>query len=129
MNRKFALIGIAVLLMSNSGAWAGEHDTTIRLMGPANAELPDAVMKEISLPDALLALDSVVVDKALLGLETANDPTFRRDAGLSKAEAARDRTAELVDGAAENRENNGRSGDRPDPPPDRPDPPGPPGGV
>ena len=42
MNRKFALTGTALLLMSGSVAWADEHETTIRLMGPADAELPDA---------------------------------------------------------------------------------------
>ena len=128
MNRKFALIGTAVLLMSNSGAWAEEHETTIRLMGAADAELPGAVTKEIALPDAL-AEDSMAVAKAARGLETANEKRMsRREAGLSKAEAAREHAAEMADGAAENRENNGRSGDRPDRP-DRPQPPGPPGGV
>jgi hypothetical protein len=128
MNEKFALVGTAVLLMSGSGAWADDHETTIRLMGAADAELPDAVTKEISLPDAL-AEDSAAVANAARGLETANENRMtRRDNGLSTAEAARERAAEMSDGAAENRENNGRSGERPDRP-DRPEPAGPPGGA
>ena len=128
MNSKFALIGTAVLLMSSSGAWADEHETTIRLMSAADAELPAAVTKEISLPDAL-AVNSVAVEKALRGLKTANENrTSGREAGLSKAEAARESAAEMADGAAETRENNGRSGDHPDRP-DRPEPQGPPEGV
>ncbi len=125
MNRKFALIGTAVLLMSSSGAWADEHETTIRLMGPADAEFPGAVTKEISLPDAL-AENSMAVAEAARGLEMANEKrTSGREAGLSKADAAREDAAEMADGAAENRQNDGR-GDRPDPP-NRPEPQGPPG--
>ena len=128
MNRKFALVGTAVLLMSGSGAWADEHETTIRLMGAADAELPGAVTKELSLPDTL-AEDSAAIVNAARGLKTANENrTRRRESGLSKAEAAREHAAEMADGAAENRENNGRSGDRSNPP-DRPEPQGPPGGV
>lgn len=129
MNRKFALIGIAVLLMSSSGAWADDDGTTIRLMGPANAELPEAVTKEISLPDTLAEDSEAVANAAAArGLETANDNRMnRREEGLSQADVARENVAEMADGAAENRENNGR-GDRPDPP-GRPDLPGPPGGA
>lgn len=128
MNRKFALIGTVVLLMSGSGAWAQDHETTIRLMGPADAELPGVVTNEISLPDAL-AVDSAAVENAARGLGTANDNRMmRRNNGLSTAEEARDRAAEMVDGVAESRENNGRSGDRPERP-DRPEPAGPPGGA
>ncbi len=129
MNRKFALIGTAVLLMSSNGAWADENETTIRLMGAADDALPGAVTKEISLPDAF-AEDSVAVENATRGLATANENRTRRETGLSTAEEARERAAEMADGAAETRENNGR-GDRPDPPgrPGPPGPPGPPGGV
>ena len=128
MNRNFALIGIAVLLMSGSGAWADEHETTIRLMGAADDELPFAVTKEISLPDAL-SVNSAAVVNAASGLETANENrSSRRQTGLSTAEAARESAAEMADGAAESRENNDRSGGRSDRP-ERPETPGPPGGA
>ena len=131
MNRNFALIGIAVSLMSSSGAWAGGHDTTIRLMGPANAELPEAVTNEISLP-AALSVNSVAGDKAVAGvkakdgLDTANENRMKRR--LETAELARDSAAEMVYGAAQSRDNNDRSGGRSDPP-ERPDTPGPPEGA
>ena len=128
MNRNFALIGIAVLLMSGSGAWAEEHETTIRLMGAADDELPFVVTKEISLPDAL-SVNSAAVVNAASGLKTANENRMRRlETGLSTAEAARDSVAEMADAAAESRDNNDRSGGRSDPP-ERPDMPGPPGGA
>lgn len=129
MNRKFALIGTAVLLMSGSGAWA-DGETTIRLMGVPNAELPGEVTKEISLPYTLIE-DLAAVEKAMAveksagGLDTANrNRMTNREDGLSTADAARESAAEMVDAAAESRQNNER-GERPE----RPDPAGPPGGA
>ena len=132
MNRNFALIGIAVLLMSGSGAWADVNETTIRLMGAADDELPVAVTNEISLP-AALSVNSVAGDKAVAGvkakdgLETANENRMKRR--LETAELARDSAAEMAYGAAESRDNNDRSGGRPDPPEHPGTTPEPPGGA
>ena len=124
------LIGTIALLMSFGGAWAQDNDedaeATIRLMGAAEAELPDAVTKEISLPDSV-AEDSAAVENAARGLETANENRMRREEGLTTADEAREHGAEMAEEAMENRENRGRSGDRPDTP-EPPTPPGPPGG-
>jgi hypothetical protein len=136
MNRKHVLIGIIALLISYGGAWAqeGEGDedaeATIRLMGAAEAELPDAVTKEISLPESVTE-DSAAVENAASGLDTANENRMRREEGLATADEARERGAEMANEAKENRENRGRSEDRPDPPddPGSPSPPGPPGGA
>ena len=107
--------------MSSRGALADGNETSIRLMGAADAELPGAVTNEISLP-AALSVDSVAFEKAKNGLETANyNRTIGRETGLSNADTAREN-------AAENRANNSRSEDRSDGT-DRPDPQGPPGGA
>ena len=111
----------AVLLTANVGWTADETqgdsaESTIRLMGAAEAELPDAVTNEISLP-AALADDSVAVEKAAKGLEKANENQQRRETGLAQADEARERGSEMADEAKENRENRGRSEDRPEPPP------------
>ncbi len=117
------------LLLYGNVLWAQESESsdaeaTIRLMGVAEAALPDAVTKEISLPQSL-ADDSAAVDNATNGLEKANANRARRDDGVSRADEARERGAEIAEEAQQNRESRGRSGDRPDPP-DPPDPPGPP---
>ncbi len=125
------LIPAAVALMSvSAGAWAADDDgaeATIRLMGTAEAEMPDAVTKQISLPDHLL-LDGkdqrAAVDKAK-GQDKANErlENEKRNEGLAKAENAREQGAEMSEKAKEARENRGRSEDRPEPP-GRPDDPG-----
>ena len=106
----------------DDGNGTDEAEATIRLMGKAEAELPDAVTKEITLP-ASVSEDSAAVENAAKGLETANENRERREEGLSRADEARDRGAELAEEAQQNRETRGRSGDRPEPP----EPPGPPG--
>ena len=123
------LIPAAVLLMGvSAGAWADDDDgaeATIRLMGTAEAELPDAVTKKISLPDHLLVEgdDQVAtVDKAK-GHDKANERLDKREKGLSQADAAREKGAEMSETAKENREARGRAEDRPG----RPDNPGRPG--
>lgn len=130
MKYKLVLAGITALLLSFSGVQAQDPDdgeeaeSTIRLMGEAEAELPDAVTKVISLPSAD-AEDSAAVKAAaknLKGLEKANERLQRRENGLSKADDARDRGAEMANEARDSRENRGRSEDHPDPP----KPPGPP---
>jgi hypothetical protein len=123
------LIPAAVLLMGvSAGAWADDDDgaeATIRLMGTAEAERPDAVTKTITLPAHLMVEgdDQVAtVDKAK-GHDKANDRLDKREKGLSKADAARDKGAEMSETAKENREARGRSDERPG----RPDNPGRPG--
>jgi len=104
-----------------------DAETTIRLMGAAEAELPDAVTKEIALPESV-PVDTAAVERAANGLATANENRARRENGLATADAASERGAEMADDASENRENRGRSEDhRSDDPPDPPGNPGPPG--
>ena len=124
------LIPAAVLLMGvSAGAWADDDDgaeATIRLMGTAEAERPDAVTKTITLPPHLMVEgdDQVAtVDKAK-GHDKANERLDKREKGLSKADAARDKGAEMSETAKENREARGRSDERPG----RPDNPGQPDG-
>jgi hypothetical protein len=102
-----------------------EMEATMRLMGKAEAELPDAVTKEIKLPDSLLKRDpeSADIENSAKGHETANENRLRREAGLSNAEEAREHGAEMSEQAKENRENQGRSEDHPTPP-ENPGPPG-----
>ena len=134
MNRKFAWIYIVVLIFGYSSAWAqdagtgDEAETTIRLMGVAEAELPDAVTKEIVLPESVPE-DSAAVENAQAGLDTANENRARREEGLATADEASQRGAEMAEEALENRENRGRSEDNmPGGTPGIPDNPGPPGG-
>jgi hypothetical protein len=134
MNRNLVWIIIIASSFGYSSAWAqddaggDEAETTIRLMGAAEAELPDAVTKEIALP-ALFSEDSVAVEKAQAGMDTANENRQRREAGLATADEASQSGAELAEDARENRENRGRSEDNvPDGTPGPPDNPGPPGG-
>lgn len=126
MNKTTIWTLIFILLSGVSSAWAqdDESETTIRLMGAAEAELPDAVTKEIALPDSVRE-NSAAVENAQRGLDTANENRKRREAGLATAAEARERGAEMAEDAQENRENRGRSGDRPERP-DVPDNPGPP---
>lgn len=135
MNSKL-LIPAAVLLMGvSAGAWAADDDgaeATIRLMGTAEAERPDAVTKTITLPPHLMVEgeDQVAaVEKAKKGHDKANERLDKREKGQMQADAAREKGAEMSEKANENRENRGRSEDRPDPPgrpedPGRPDNPG-----
>jgi len=131
MNRKFFWTCTALLTFSFGSALAqddgADAETTIRLMGAAEAELPDAVTKEIALPESV-PVDTAAVERAANGLATANENRARRENGLATADAASERGAEMADDASENRENRGRSEDhRSDDPPDPPGNPGPPG--
>jgi hypothetical protein len=124
------LIPAAVLLMGvSAGAWADDDDgaeATIRLMGTAEAERPDAVTKTITLPAHLMVEgdDQVAtVDKAK-GHDKANERLDKREKGLSQADAAREKGAEMSEKAKENREARGRADERPG----RPDNPGQPDG-
>ena len=125
MNKKFIWTGTALLILScSASAQDDTADTTIRLMGAADAELPGAVTKEIALPESV-PVDSAAVENAAKGLATADERRARREDGLAKADAASERGAEMSDDALENRENLGRSEEnRQDDPPDNPGPPG-----
>ena len=121
------LIPAAVALMGvSAGAWAADDDgaeATIRLMDTAEAELPDAVTKTISLPEHLRLQSTdqaATVDKAK-GHDKANErlENEKRNEGLAKAENAREHGAEMSEKAKEVRENQGRSD-----PPGRPEDPG-----
>jgi hypothetical protein len=127
MNIRKMIIGCTALLLGANVAWAldgDEAESTIRLMGAADAELPEAVTKVITLP-AAVAVDTEAVESAVQarGLATANDKRQRqrRKNGLLQTDEARERSSNMADEAHANRENRGRSGDRPDPgPPDDP---------
>ena len=129
MKTKASIAALMVLMGISTGAWAtGDDDAeaTIRLMGTAEAELPDAVTKKISLPEHLLVEgdDQVAaVEQAKKGHDKANERLDKREQGLTKADEARERGAEMSENAKEARENRGRSDDRPDPP-GRPEDPG-----
>ena len=130
----FVGLSILCLLLGTSVVFAEEDDdnakdpaeATIRLMSQVEAELPEAVTKEISLPPAALE-NPTAVENAARGLERAQQNRERREEGLSRADEARENGADRAEEARQNRENRGRFEDRRGPP-DRPDPPnGPPG--
>ena len=112
----------AALALCSSVGWAADSDAeaTIRLMGKAEAELPEAVTKEITLPAHLLEesadKQAKAVEKAAKGLEQANQRNARREHGQAQAEEARERNHEMNEKANDNRENRGRSDDHPTPP-------------
>lgn len=115
-------IAAVALTLSSGIAWAadGDPEATIRLMGNAEADLPEAVTKEITLPAHLLeasaAEQAATVDKAARGLDKANARHERRNNGQMEAEEARERGAEMSEKAHDNRENRGRAEDHPTPP-------------
>lgn len=109
----------------NDAEAADPAEATIRLMGAAEAELPEAVTKEIVLPPAAIE-NSAAVERAERGSQKANENRDRRENGLSRADEAREHGAEMAEEAKKNRENRGRFEDRPTPP-ERPETPnGPP---
>jgi len=135
MKTKASIAALVVLMGVSTGAWATGDDgaeATIRLMGTAEAERPEAVTKTISLPPHLTVDgdDQVAtVENAKNGHDKANERHDKRESGLTKADDARERGAEMSEKAKDARENRGRSKDRPDPPgrpedPGRPDNPG-----
>lgn len=132
MNNKWGPVLIAGLILGSSDVWsqedesADEAEITIRLMGAAEAELPNAVTNDIVLP-ASLAEDQAAVEKAKNGIDKANENRQRREQGLQSADEARQRGAEMAEEAQQNREARGRSDEnRPDTPNGPPDNPGPP---
>jgi hypothetical protein len=132
------LVATALLAMCLSAGTAVAQDgddpeTTIRLMGVAEATLPDVVMNEITLPDSAKP-NAAAVDKLEAALAHAGPGNLPEQ---SNAEEALERAKATVQEAHDNREDRGRGNDmpgRPDdlpggPPEDRPGPPEtPPGG-
>ena len=119
MKKVTLIFATTVLLVSGSGWAADDAEATIRLMGNAEAERPDAVTKQITLPEHLLleTKDQVsAVEKAEKGLAKANERHARREQGQDRAAEAREHAAEMKEKAKENRENRGRSEDHPTPP-------------
>jgi hypothetical protein len=119
--KTWTTVAIVVLLAASAGSWAADDaEATIRLMGNAEAELPDAVTREITLPEHLLAADPedrvATVEKAEKGLEKANERNAHRQTGQDNAAEARERRSEMKETAKENQENRGRSEDHPTPP-------------
>jgi len=125
MNIRKLIICCTALLLGANVAWAldgDEAESTIRLMDAAEAELPEAVTKEITLPEAA-SEDSAAVTNTEREMKTANKNRQRRKEGLLQADEARERSSNMANEAQDNRESRGRSGDRPEPPvdPGRPD--------
>ena len=124
MNRKLTLLWTALLLLSFSGAWAnddgthGDADVTIRLMGVPEADLPDAVTKEIMLPEEA---DDEAALNAAQGLTKAGERHDRRESGLAIANEAIENAADIAGDASDNIENRGRAEDLPVDVPGRPD--------
>jgi len=119
--KKVTLIFATTVLLASGSGWADDHaEATIRLMGKAEAELPDAVTKQITLPEHLLAVDTedklATVEKAEKDLAKANERHAHRDQGQNQAAEASERGAEMREKAKEDRENHGRSDERPTPP-------------
>ena len=121
----------AALMLFSSAGWTADDDAeaTIRLMGAAEADLPDAVTKLITIPTDLMQASEEAQQRAVAnsakGLEKANQRIERRESNRLHADEARDRKAEMSDSAMEDRENRGRAEDRPEPPNSPPE--GPPG--
>ena len=127
--KSIILMPAAVALMGvSAGTWAADDEgaeATIRLMGTAEAELPDAVTKTISLPDHLVLQSkeqAATVERAR-GHDNANERREAREKNLSKADKAREHGAEMSEKTKEVRENQGRAKDRPERP-ERPEDPG-----
>jgi len=120
MNKMTLILATTALLASGSGWTADDAEATIRLTGKAEAELPDAVTRQITLPEHLLAAkpeDQVAaVEKAENGLAKANERNSSPVQGQDQAAEARTRGAEMQEKAKETRENKGRSEDHPEPP-------------
>jgi hypothetical protein len=123
MRNLIILTSAALLLLSGTGVvWADDGaEATIRLMGKSDDELPQAVTKELKLPEHLL---EVSADEQVKAVEKAtqklNDAQAHRDEGRAKgqnqAAESRGRGQEMAEQAKQDRENHGRSEDPPGPP-------------
>lgn len=137
MNSRMAVLIFGLFLMFSMGGVLAEEadesdemEVTMRLMHHAEAELPNAVTKEITLPEHLLDEESsqynpTAAENSANGLTKAEDAR-RGDDGLTHAEEALEHAADMAGDAHDNRETRGRSEDHPEPqgPPENPGPPG-----
>ncbi len=129
MNYKTLILASVALMTFSHNGWTDMADddaeATIRLMGTAEAQSSDDVIKVISLPDRLLDAEKddqvAAVEKAKEGLQNATD-NVNKDLPDSASQQARD----ARDQAKNNRESRGRSEEAPGRPddPGRPDNPG-----
>lgn len=119
MNSKLIVTTAGVFLMllghQVSAQDVAADEPTMRLMGNAEAALPDAVTKIIMLP-ADLVENAAAVDHAENSHSVANENRSRREAGLTTADVARNRAKEMTEAAQDDRETHGRSDELPDPP-------------
>ena len=118
MKKIMAIVAFSVVLASGSAMaqdTTDEGDATIRLMGNAEAALPDAVMKEIRLP-ANMKEDSAAVENSAKGHDMANENRTRMGEGMMEADEAREAGSEMMEHAQETRGNHGRSEENPDMP-------------
>lgn len=126
--RNLVTTSLLAVLLSAGTAWTQEVDdpeTTIRLMGVAEATLPDVVMNEITLPDAAKP-DDAAAEKLAAALAHAGPGNLPEQ---SRAGEALERAKATVEDARSNREDRGRGEDMPGRPDDLPGPPDtPPGG-
>ena len=124
MNSKILVPAVFVLMGVGASAWADDDDAeaTIRLMGAAEVELPEAVTKKISLPDHLRVrnADQAATVEQAKGHDKANERLEKREQGLSQADRVREHGADMSEKAKEARENSSR-GKEPPEPPDRPE--------
>ena len=84
MKKIMAIVAFSVVLASGSAMaqdTTDEGDATIRLMGNAEAALPDAVMKEIRLP-ANMKEDFAAVENSAKGHDMANENRTRMGEGM-----------------------------------------------
>ena len=112
-----ALLGMTLLAGT---AWADDDaEATIRLMGAAEAELPDVVMNEITLPPSAKP-NAAAVEKLEAALAHAGPGNLPEQ---SNAEDALQHAKEAAANAQSNREDRGRGNDMPGRPEDLPGPP------
>ena len=125
----FVTLTAAALLLFSSAGWTADDDAeaTIRLMGAAEADEPEAVTKELAIPEHLLENASEEGVKRALqnsadGLANAANRGEKKgfehagSRGQERSEDARERNAEMSEKTKETREAKGRSEDRPEPP-------------
>lgn len=118
----------AALMLFSSVGWTADDDgeATIRLMSTAEADEPEAVTKQLSIPTHLMQASEEAqqraIEKSQKGLENAAERGEKKgfehagSRGKERSEDARERGAEMSDKARENRESKSRSEDRPEPP-------------
>jgi hypothetical protein len=130
MKTKILVPALIALMGVSAGAWADDQDddgeVTISLMPASADESPDAVTKQISLPDLVNLVGSdqakaSVQKRAVQALEEAGSKG-NREHGWSQADQAREQVQDMAENAKAKNENRGRSEERPE----RPEPPGPP---